>query len=74
MKKKNRTSEEKKILKYELTHIQRVFLAMVGLVGLIMFWKGMIIYLDNPIVNNNPFLMIIMGIVIMFFTGRLISK
>ncbi len=74
MKKKKKASEEKKILKYEMTHMQRVFLAIIGFVGLVVFWKGLAIYLDNSVVNNNPSLMVIIGVVIMFFTGKLISK
>lgn len=74
MKKKKRISEERRLISYELTHFDRVLLAILGFVGLVVFWKGLSIILDVSFINSNPYMMIILGFIIMFLTGRLISK
>lgn len=74
MRKRKRVSEEKRIIRYELTHFDKVMLAILGFVGLVVFWKGLATLLDNPFINNNPYTMMIAGFIIMFLTGRLMSK
>lgn len=74
MRKRKKGSEERRMIKYELTHFDRVMLAILGFVGLVIFWKGLATLLDNSFFNSNPYLMIIAGFVVMFLTGRLISK
>lgn len=74
MRKRRRISEEGELIRYELTHFDKVMLAILGFIGLVVFWKGLATILDNSFINSNPYMMVIIGFVVMFLTGRLISK
>jgi hypothetical protein len=68
---KKKTNLEKKILKYELTHVDRIILAIMGIVGLAFFFRGLYILMEN--INVDPGVSIILGVALMFCSGYLIK-
>jgi hypothetical protein len=69
--KHKKTNFEKAILKYELTHVDRIVLAIIGVIGLAFFFKGLYILIDN--IRLDPVVAMILGTILMFCSGYLIK-
>ncbi|MFH0949391.1 MAG: hypothetical protein V1802_02800 [Candidatus Aenigmatarchaeota archaeon] len=74
MKRRKKTNIEKLILKYEIMHKEVICLGILGVIGLIFFWRGIATILDVPFLNKNPAVLVIAGLAIIFFTGALIKR
>lgn len=62
-----------RVKKYELNHTERVLLAIIGVFGFILFWRGLNSVMDSiPLLNNEMFL-VLMGLVLMYTAGLLIK-
>ena len=62
-----------RVRKYELNHTERVILAIIGVLGFILFWRGLSSVMDSiPLLNNEMFL-VLMGLVLMYTAGLLIK-
>lgn len=68
---KKKTNLEKAILKYELTHVDSIILAIIGIIGLAFFFKGLYILLDK--ISLDPVVALILGAILMFCSGYLIK-
>ncbi len=66
-------ADEKKILRYELTHFHKIILTIVGIIGFIIFWKGFNTFIDR-FMPVEPFIFMGFGFVLMFLTGWFIRK
>ena len=64
--------KERRIIRYELSHIDKVIIFIIGSVGGILFWKGLWILFDGFHVLADPWISISAGLLILFFTGLLI--
>lgn len=69
---KKKMSAEKRILKYELTHRDKIVLAVIGVIGAVFFFKGLSTMIDN--VKLDPGFLVILGLILMFCSGYLIKK
>lgn len=74
--KKKILKKEKKLIKYEMLHFDNIIYAIIGLVGVILFWKGLVnIITDMEKVQPlHPLALILAGFVIMMLTGYLIRR
>ncbi len=66
--------KERKILKYEAMHKDKILLVILGSIGFILFWKGMVDFLKNVDFFNNPAVTITIGLVIMILSGWAIKR
>jgi uncharacterized membrane protein len=69
---RKKLSYEKRIIKYELTHTDKIILAIIGLLGVVLFFKGLSIFLDRIVVD--PAFYVILGIILMLCSGYLIKR
>lgn len=67
---------QKKIIKYELKHMDKIVLGVIGFVGLILFWKGLATVLDkiDKSYPLDPVVLLFFGLVIIFLTGAMIKR
>jgi hypothetical protein len=72
--KENVMKKERKLLKWELSHLDKVFLAIVGSVGFILFWKGILDFIKTIPAFDSPFVSILSGLVILLLTGWIIKS
>ena len=74
--KKERLAKEKRIIRYELKHLDTILLSIFGFVGLILFWRGI-----SPLLEQiekayfvSPVVFLFFGLVIIFLTGAMIRR
>lgn len=69
--KQKKGSLEKKIIKYEITHVDSIVLAVIGIIGVALFFKGLYILMENIIID--PVVAVVLGVILMFCSGYLIK-
>ncbi|MBS3050861.1 MAG: hypothetical protein J4400_01810 [Candidatus Aenigmarchaeota archaeon] len=70
---KAKKSVHHRVKRYELNHTERVLLAIIGVFGFILFWRGLSSIMDSvPLLNNEMFL-VLLGLVLMYTSGLLIK-
>lgn len=74
MKLKAKMKREKSVIKYEMAHFDKILVVIVGLTGMIAFWRGVWSYLDAFPVLSDPVASIAFGIIVLFFTGWIIKR
>ena len=64
--------KERKIIRYELSHMDKVIIFVIGSAGGLLFWKGLWTLFDKFHVLGDPWISISIGLVILFFTGLIV--
>jgi len=62
------------MIKWELSHLDKVFLVVVGSIGFILFWKGIVIVIETTPLLRDPVVLILSGLFIMLLTGWVIKS
>lgn len=62
-----------RVKRYELNHTDRVLVAIIGVFGFILFWRGLSLVMDGVSLLNNPFFLVFFGLVLMYASGLLIK-
>lgn len=65
---------EGRMIKWELSHLDKVFLVVVGSIGFILFWKGIVIVIETTPLLRDPVVLILSGLFIMLLTGWVIKS
>lgn len=66
--------KEERLIKWELSHLDKVFLVVVGSIGFIFFWKGTLDIIKSISIFNDPWVSILAGLMIMLLTGWVIRS
>jgi len=71
---KNRLIKRQKyIIQYELSHLDKVIVAMLIFFGTVIFFLGMNRLISNIPILNDPVVLITIGLLILLFTGSFIK-
>lgn len=62
-----------KVKKYELNHAERVLVAIIGIFGFILLWRGLSYVMNGIPLLNNPVFLVVTGFVLMYTSGLLIK-
>ena len=75
MKIKNRLlKKEKRVIRYELSHLDKIVVFVLGSAGLVSLWRGLWTYLDSAGILSNPIISILFGVVLLIITGSIVKK
>ena len=66
--------KEKRIIKYELSHFDKILIFILGSVGLVALWRGLWSYMDSLKMFSDPVFSILFGMAVLFITGRLVKN
>jgi amino acid transporter len=65
--------KERRIIKYELSHFDKILIAILALVGSAMIFVGAKGILEKLDIFRDPVVMLVAGILILFVTGSFIK-
>lgn len=70
------SEREKRIIRYEREHFDKILLAIIGFVGIVFFWKGLATILEKieEAYSLDPVVLLFFGLVIIFLTGAMIKR
>lgn len=75
MKLKNRLlKKEKRMIKYELSHADKIIIFVLGSIGLVSLWRGLWSYLDSAGILSNPAISVLFGISLLILTGWVVKR
>lgn len=76
MARRKKLEKEKRIITYELKHPDTIILSILGLIGLILFWRGLATILESLEKSYfvEPVMFLFFGLVIIFLTGAMIRR
>ena len=62
----------KRVKKYQLNRTEEVLVAIIGVFGFILLWRGLSYIMSGIPLLNNPGFLILLGFVLMYTSGLLI--